>query len=337
VTTPPFPFFVGVGRSGTTLVRSIFSAHPQLAVADEPNFIVWMLHHRSRYANASVFDTERFLYDLLENPKVPSRVYEWRLDDRIRSSIREAGPRDLSHAVRLVYAVYSEADEKERYGDKTPGHAKHMAALAELLPEARFVHIVRDGRDVALALKDVKFGSANATQAAYHWARRVRRAAQIGHELGSARYLKVRYEDLTTATEAEVRRICDFLALEFEPAMLRYFERPDAVFAGLTGEAHHQRLRLPVTKGLRDWRQQMAPREIQRFEAIAGDVLRDLGYELSTGGAPSMRVRGLSGLLILKGRLISAWRRRSRRRVRRRGRRKAARCSGPLRGKSVAL
>lgn len=322
MTTPPFPFFVGVGRSGTTLVRSIFDAHSQLAVANEPSFMTWILRHPSRYANDGGFDTERFLYDLLRNPKVSSRVYQWGLDDRIRSSIREARPVDLSDAIRLVYTVYAEAHGKKRHGDKTPGHSRYMAELAELLPEARFVHIVRDGRDVALALKDVKFGSANGTQAAYHWARRVRRAEKIGHELGPGRYLRVRYEDLTTMTEAEVKKICHFLGLEFEPGMLRYFERPDAVFAGLAGQAHHRRLRLPVTKGLRDWRQQMPRRDIQRFEAIAGDVLRDLGYELSTDAVLSPGMRVLSGLLLLEGRAISASQRRYRRRVHRRNRRR---------------
>ncbi len=309
----PLPFFVGVGRSGTTLLRSIFDAHSEMAVVNESRFVGWMAAHQSRYDGHSVrarsrdFDTRRFLTDLLDNPKVPSRLDSWGLDpDAIRRRVVEADTGELSEAIRSVYAMYAEHQGKGRYGDKTPRYVQSIAPLSELLPESRFVHLVRDGRDVALAVGEVDFGAANLTQAAHRWARRVRRAEAVGRQLGPSRYRLVRYEDLTASPEAVVADLCGFLELPFDAAMLRYYEQPDRVFAGLDGQAHHERLRLPVTKGLRDWRKDMAAGDVARFETVAGDTLAELGYELSSPPRPHRPgERIVTGLQVAQGKLVA--------------------------------
>jgi len=318
----PLPFFVGVGRSGTTLLRSIFDAHSEMAVVNESRFVGWMAAHPSRYDGHSVrarsrhsgFDSRRFLDDLLDSPKVPSRLDSWALEpDDLRRRVVDAEPTDLGDAVRCVYAMYTERQGKARYGDKTPRYVQSIGPLSELLTESRFVHLVRDGRDVALAVGEVDFGAANLTQAAHRWARRVRRAEAVGRHLGASRYRLVRYEDLTASPEEVVADLCGFLELPFEAAMLRYYEQPDRVFAGLDGQAHHERLRLPVTKGLRDWRTDMAVEDVARFESVAGDTLAELGYELSSPPRhrrPSERVA--TGLQVAQGKLVALKRARRR-------------------------
>ncbi len=310
---PPLPFFVGVGRSGTTLLRSIFDAHSDMAVVNESRFVGWMAGHTSRYENGG-FDVGRFVTDLVANPKVPSRLDTWGLEpDEVREVVIDAQPGDLSEAVRCVYSLYAERQGKSRYGDKTPRYIQAIRPLSELLGESRFVHLVRDGRDVALALSDVDFGAANLAQAAYRWARRVRRAEDVGRRLGPSRYRLVRYEDLTASPDDVVGDLCRFCELTYEPTMLHYYEKPDQVFSGLDGQAHHERLRLPVTKGLRDWRRDMAADDVVRFEAVAGDTLARLGYELSSPRRPSRAgTRVLTGLQITQGKVLALKRARRR-------------------------
>ncbi|MDQ4133851.1 MAG: sulfotransferase, partial [Actinomycetota bacterium] len=246
---PAFPFVVGVGRSGTTLLRSILNAHPDLAVVNESRFVVWMADHEVRY-NGTRFDTDRFLFDLLDNRRVPSRLDGWDISaETIRSRVTEAEPLDLAEALRVVYRLYAEQHGKRRYGDKTPRFVQHVDVVAGLFPEARIVHLVRDGRDVALAVGEVDFGAANLVHAAHRWARRVERAERAGRQLGPSRYRTVRYEDLTAAPDRVTEDLCRFFELEYRPEMLRFFESPDEVFAGLRDQAHHENLRRPVTKG----------------------------------------------------------------------------------------
>lgn len=316
---PACPFFVGVGRSGTTLLRSIFDAHSEMAVANESRFVVWMADHRARYGKDGAFARDQFLADLLDNRRVPSRVREWGLEpEAIRSRLADERPTQLADAVRSVFALYAERQDKCRYGDKTPRYVRNVDVVAGLLPEARIVHLVRDGRDVALAVGDVDFGAANLTQSAHRWAHRVKRAEAAGSRLGPTRYRLVRYEDLTDDPETVVNGLCRFLALDYEPGMLRYFEHPDAVFSGLGEQAHHDHLRLPVTKGLRDWRRQMSSDDVARFEAVAGYALAELGYEVTTPlGSRGVAHRAATVGRVLQGKAVALTRARRRGRANR--------------------
>ena len=76
-------------------------------------------------------------------------------------------------AVRALFAAYAATRGKPRYADKTPHYVSHLPRLAARFPEARFVHVVRDGRDVALSLLEVPWGPDAIEDAALHWRRRV--------------------------------------------------------------------------------------------------------------------------------------------------------------------
>ena len=96
----------------------------------------------------------------------------------------------------------------------------HMRMLAEQFPEARFIHLVRDGRDVMLSLRDQPFAPSSFTGVAEYWAGRVERARQAGERLGPGRYRELRYEDLVADPERELGRLCEFVELEYRPEML---------------------------------------------------------------------------------------------------------------------
>jgi hypothetical protein len=274
----PFPFFVGSGRSGTTLFRAIFDSHPDLAIPGESHFIVHLLPKRYRYERAAGFDVTAFLADLLPQP----RFRMWGLvDEDVRSALERDPPSTFADAIRKVFGMYAASRGKPRYGDKTPGNVSHLPELAALLPEARFVHIIRDGRDVALSYLEVSFGPDTVERGAIHWAKMVDRGRRAGARLGPDRYIEVRYEDLLDDPNTTVRSVCAFIELEVHPHTLRYPERAAAVASGSAFPEAHGRLMLPPTKGLRDWRRQMPPRDVAAFELLAGDLLADLGYERS--------------------------------------------------------
>lgn len=301
----------------------MLDAHPDLAVAHESRFLAWMACHRRRYEGHG-FSTSRFLSDLLDRPSpVPSRLHTWGLDpDMLRAAVAQAGPQNLGEAIRSLYRLYSDARGKLRYGDKTPSYLEHLPELGELLPEARFVHLVRDGRDVALSMLDVDFGANNLSHAAWLWSRRIRGAQRAGTTLGESRYVVVRYEDLIEHPEAVLRRICGFLALPFDTAMLRYHQRSDRVRAGLGDQPHHQHLELPITRGLRDWRSQMSSAEAARFGRLAGDVLEALGYDVDRPGPPRRGPTPLwtqprAAVDVIHGRAVAAVRARRRAAARR--------------------
>jgi hypothetical protein len=189
-TPPPFPFFVGCARSGTTLLRAIFTAHPQMAIPDEAHYVMQMLRKRKNYERREGFDTDRFLRDLLGH-----KLFQWWVlpRDTVRATFRAEPPKDYADAVRRVFSLYAKQLGKPRYGDKSPRNVLNLPLLADAFAEARFVHIIRDGRDVALSLLDMPWARPESiVQAARYWRQRVRRGRQPGRALGGSRYREVR-------------------------------------------------------------------------------------------------------------------------------------------------
>lgn len=283
----PFPFFVGAGRSGTTLLRSIFNAHPDMTVLYEAHFIAAMARRRRHYQRTSGFRIKAFLEDLYADGKfrrigIPQEL--------VREALDACSPHTFSEAVRAVLRAAAHHNGKQHYADKTPGYVLRLRLLAKLFPEARFVHIIRDGRDVAVAFEDVPFGPKDVHFAAIYWRRHVNRGRRAGRILGPERYREIHYESLVDDPERSVRELCDFIDLKFDASMLRYFEDPPAAVLATGHPQNHQRLLLPPTKGLRDWRREMPPENVESFEAIAGRSLRRFGYELTTT-RPSLTAR----------------------------------------------
>jgi hypothetical protein len=106
----------------------------------------------------------------------------------------------------------------------------------------------------------------------------VNEGRRAGKALGPERYIESRFEDLIDDPEAAVRRVCDFLDLEFDAVMLSYYERADVIVATTAVPDRHKDIFLPPTKGLHDWRRDLTDEQVMRFEVLAGDTLEDLGY-----------------------------------------------------------
>ena len=275
----PFPFFLGRGRSGTTLVRAIFDSHSQMAVPNESYFVAAMSANRHRYETPSGFQLETFMQDLFRRRGFIS----WGLDlEAVREELLENRPGSLADAIRAVYRVYAREHGKTRYGDKTPIYVMAIDPVAAILPEAVFVHVVRDGRDSALSYREVPWGPATIEESAFRWRRAVGKARSSARTLDPSRYTELRYEDLVADPEKVVRAICHFIGLGYEEEMLKYFERADEVTALMRHPQTRSGIYKPVSSGLRDWSTQMPPSDVVRFEAIAARSLVEYGYPLSS-------------------------------------------------------
>jgi hypothetical protein len=267
-----FLFIVGRGRSGTTLLRAMFDSHPDMAIPPESYGLVRFGRSRQRYEREDGFNLELFVEDAVDlwNRK-------WGLpENELASVLSSARPTTVPEATRAMFSAYAQRQGKRRYGDKTPHNVMQIAFLGELFPEARFVHIIRDGRDVTLSFLSVDFGAKGIGEGAISWKRTVEQGRRGGARLGGDRYREVKYEDLVRDPNATLSELCSFADLPFDPLMLRYFERADEVLKG-TKKAVHTNISRPPTK-IRDWRVEMRPADIALFEALAGSSLERFGY-----------------------------------------------------------
>jgi hypothetical protein len=295
----PFLYIVGCPRSGTTLVRRMLDAHPHLVVSRSTHWVTlpfrdpaWML------PGGRV--TSAFAERLLSF----RRFGKMQLNaERVRGVAARAP--DYPSFVSEVYGLFGEQQGKRLVGDKTPAYVRWMPLLHFLFPRCKFVHLIRDGRSVSLSLLDPKnakkiaqlsaFRTWNEDRlltAAFKWESDVRIGAEAGAYLGPSAYHEVRYESLVQDPGVVVRGICDFLGLPYEDSMVRFHEgktKPDPAL-----DAKHRWL--PVTPGLRDWRSQMEEGSLQRVEAAAGPLLRDLGYETVTEVRPGGEIDRLRSM-----------------------------------------
>jgi hypothetical protein len=298
LTPPPFPFIVGRGRSGTTLLRAMLDAHPDMAIPDEASFLGRLIRARRSFERPDGFAVEAFLDRLLGS----QGFLLWGLaPDEVRKSFTTDPPDGFPAAARRIYALNARRCGKTRYGDKTPVFVMSMPLVASVLPEARFVHLIRDGRDVAVSRLQMGLTPTGSVAGqALYWRRFVERGRADGRRLGTERYMELTYEALLEEPERHLREVCDFVDIGFVPEMLRYFERADTMITTGLHARIHQALYMRPTKGLRDWRRDMNRRDTLVFEAIAGDLLGALGYERVSTTIP------LSVRIAAYGRLVGA-------------------------------
>jgi Sulfotransferase family len=284
----PYVFILGCPRSGTTLLQRLLDAHPQLAVIDETLWIPRYLKRR-RY----VTEHGLTLPGLLAELRHDRRFARMKLEPSALARLEGELPLRYADFVTKVFDLYGEAAGKPLVGDKSPGYVRSMGILHALWPAARFIHLIRDGRDVALSAlawrkADRLFESYPTwpgdpvTTAALWWERNVRLGREAAARVPADVYHELRYEGVVGDPERACVELCAFLGLEYDDTMLRFHEGRANPSPGIPSK----RQWLPPTPGLRDWRTQLAEPELERFEAVAGGLLDELGYER---GAPDPR------------------------------------------------
>jgi hypothetical protein len=264
-------------------------AHPEVAIPSESHFIPDLI----RASLEAPISAEAVTAEITGS----NRWDDFHLDpEELGARIAALSPLRAGDAIRVFFRLYAQQQGKARWGDKTPGYAELMPVIERTLPEARFVHVIRDGRDVALSILARDWGPDTIEKAAQRWKRRITRArrgaAKVGH------YMELRYEDLITDTERELRRVCDHIELGFDPSMLAYHERAEQRLAekaravtrtggGTTSAedriaSHKLASEPPKAEHLARWKREMSAEDVAKFESVAGALLADCGYELAS-------------------------------------------------------
>jgi hypothetical protein len=285
----PCFFIVGCPRSGTTLLQRLVDAHPQMAVTPETHWIPRWFHKKpGKGLTPDGLVTKKLLRKLIAYP----RFLELEIDPHEARKLIPGGKRaPYDQFISKVYDLYGQQRGKLIVGDKTPGYARELPTLHLLWPWARFVHLIRDGRDVCLSIlsweraKSWKAGEGAArfrtwpqdpvATAALWWEWHVRLAREAGEQFGGGLYYELRYESLIAHPVDECRALCEFLGVPYDGHMVRSYH--DRAMAGPGQDAKHPWM--PITPGLRDWQSQMPGDAVEHFEAVAGAMLDELGYQ----------------------------------------------------------
>ena len=312
----PYVFIVGCPRSGTTLLRRIVSAHPQIVITPEAHWIpLWFAERRGLTPDGLV--TPELIPALLAHDKFAMFGLG---PDELTSLAGRGQQISFASFVTGIFDLYGKARGKELVGNKTPDSARRMDTLHALWPRARFLHLIRDGRDVALSLMNWPKVRNKTPGKLPTWKEEHVRGGRvdIGDRFGGdddplrpqfggceaadlvSEGPRVGEEQWRVETEDDEagKLLGSQLYREFRYESL--LAHPDQVCAELCEflglpydeamlhyheasekdrpgvEAGHDRE--PITPGLRNWKTQMSAEDVEHFEAAAGALLDELNY-----------------------------------------------------------
>lgn len=243
-------FNVGARRSGTYWMQRIVCAHQSVAEVPSETHV---------FSHGIAPLMERFHHDEPGSREVGS-VYADR--ERLVGAVRAL--------CDTVFGEFARAGE-EHVAERTPWHVHHLPLIAEVYPDARFVHIVRDGRDAVRSLVAQPWGPATVAEAAEEWRRSVAAGRTAAPALGE-RLLEVRYEAMLADPASEIGRLYSHLGLEGGHGEA-------LAAAGEVVNLGPQDARVGAGKWREGWRR----RDLRDFERVAGDLLRELGYAQGAG------------------------------------------------------
>ncbi len=269
-------FIVGNGRCGSTLLRLMLNAHPRLAIMGEIHYFDRIVRLKRHVADLSTRENRDRFFAML--PQVEGMDYLADFEAQLKT-VRpqlEAHPKPTyEQFYRMLMESYARGEGASRFGDKSLEHVRHLDRLVELFPDAKIIHLVRDPRAVVESMLRMPWAPDDVVANTSKWRVNVWAAARF--EQSSDRMLETRYEDLVSAPERELRRICEFLEEDYDPRMLQYHKTAGTY---IRNEPWKQGTTSPVTRSnLEQWRERVPPRRIALIESIAGRLMARYGYE----------------------------------------------------------
>jgi Sulfotransferase family len=245
----------------------MLDSHPHLAVPPESQFIV--------QGPGPSEDVTAALERIVAHP----RFTEWNLPvAQVRSEMTRWRIGTYAALIDCLFRLFAEARGKRRWGDRTPQHAYYVPRLIGLFPRAQFIHVIRDGREVASSIFDHGWTGSVIT-AADHWRRTVA-AGRRWARLGPDRYHEICLETLIDSPAETLRNVCAFLGEDYAPQMLEYQRdaRARVPVAEWERSDHSNTERAP-TPSLRDWTTGLSHREQIAVEAVCARQLKLLGMD----------------------------------------------------------
>lgn len=279
------PFFiVGSSRSGTTLLRLILAGHSRIAIPPETWFVLDLV--------------EQFP---LTSPLIPEQVraairvitecHRWpdmnmSAEDLTKQVLALDRP-TMVDLIDIVFRFHLERSGKARIGDKTPPYINIAPQLKVIYPDAKFINLIRDGRDVSISFIDAHFRGRCYHGADFEWTTAVRSGISYRSSPLARDILEVRYEKLVGQPEKTVRTICEFLGEAFEPPMMEFYTRLDLIPKRELGI--HGKLSNPISgDAIGVWRVKLSALECFVMEASLRKDLETLRYPLRFS-APAWR------------------------------------------------
>ncbi|MDD4603534.1 MAG: sulfotransferase [Bacteroidales bacterium] len=289
----PIFFILGRPRSGTTLLTTLFNAHPNIRIA--PEFPVMMfLYQRfkkvKKWDEATirsfvdhVFSFSKFNVRRVENLKFDK---EFIISELLKYKDNGSVQLFLKSINYYAYSIYHK-EETLWIGDKNPVYSIFAYRLRKIFPDAKFVCIIRDYRDNFISIrklveKDVAVEAPSLPLQVGRWRYFTHSFFDCKRRFPDKYYI-LRYEDLVMDQEKTFRSLCDFLGIDYDPSVFDFHKRKEDTlntYGNETWEKFHGNLLKPINTGsMNTWQGKLTDQQVKMADQIAGKYADLLGYQ----------------------------------------------------------
>ncbi len=313
----PIFFIMGRPRSGTTLLSTLFDAHPNVKIPPEFPIMLplYQKFHKVKDWDeadihafvAFIFQHNVFIHRTLENLKIDREAFTAELMTlKHKGTIRDF----LKKVNEQGYSVFPK-QEILRVGDKNPVYSIYTERFLKIFPDARFICIIRDYRDNFVSMRklsDLKLEAPILTLQVYRW-RYVTKIFLRCKKRYPERFRIIRYEDLVTNKTEVIEDLCNFIGIPYDSSVFDFHlkkEETEKAYNNPLVERFHGSLMKPVNTGRMElYKKEMTPDEIRMADAVAGKYASMFHYNREEEGANPMlwlksRPMAIYGWLIFK-------------------------------------
>ncbi len=283
-------FVLGNPRSGTSLLRIMLDNHAKISIPPESGYIQWWSEKYGDWSHSDSLNEDKvnsFITDLASSRKIET----WKLNyGQLQSLIFEVQPNnymELSQAVILQYA--GQNDKRPLVmGDKNNYYLQHLDVIKKYFSKAKFLAIIRDGRDVACSYQGLKYLESDSPYKpvlpssipliAEEWNKNNKMILDYFSSLQDHQHLWIRYEDLVINTEETLGEVCDFLGLDFDSQMLEYYKTENEPLETIAWKKKTKKK--PDANNIGKYKVELSERDIQKFEKESKSILTSFNYKL---------------------------------------------------------
>lgn len=274
-------FMIGTQRSGSNLLRLMINQLPEIASPHPPHILQRMMPLLPRYGDLTRPDAFARLVDdvcrLVELNPVP---WEGVTLDRKEVAAR-CREESLVAVFGAVYDVMAETQGAQTWCCKSLANIFYADAIESYYPDARYIYLYRDGRDVAVSFRKAVVGEKHFYHIAKEWHDTQQVALDLRKRIPRSRFFSLSYEQLTQDAEKTAHALCKFLGVPYRDAMLDFHRSEEAKRAAASSNLWGNVSNPVMSNNTRKFLKEASEADIRVFEAIAGESLKALGYELT--------------------------------------------------------
>jgi len=297
-------FIIGRPRSGTTLLRTLLDAHPNVIVPTECPFILQLYKRYNKISNPDKKTIDKIIIDL---QKVWLFNYIKIDVELLKKSLYEySGNINYLTLCKIIILHYTAAFPKEKIilvGDKNPVYAYKFKKTYKIFEnECKYIQIIRDPRDQIISLRNLKMEIPITSTVAKNWAYADITFNYIAKK-NKDNFMTVKYEDLVTEPEKKLKEVNDFLDIPYNSDVLKFHEKKEEYkkqFSEKLLKNGHKSLLNPIKPdkiGL--WKNKLTTKEKEIIELITEKQLRLYGYETIEIRKPFITyIQALPGILV---------------------------------------